>query len=181
MTVALDPMVIAAGTPPAVLAVRDLHVSFPGGVQALRGVSLDVRPGEIIGVVGESGSGKSVLGLSALGLLPPGATISGSVLLDGRQMVGSSDEERRVARRSYAGAVFQDPMTSLNPTMKVGRQVAEAAGSMEAAIMALERARVPEAKRRANQYPHESRRSHDRRPGGARPGRGHGGGSRVAP
>jgi peptide/nickel transport system ATP-binding protein len=145
----------AAAVRSPVLAIRDLAVTFPGAVKALRGVTLDIAPGEIVGLVGESGSGKSVLGLAALGLLPPAATITGSVLLDGRQMVGTSDEERRLARRRYAGAVFQDPMTSLNPTMKVGRQVAEAAGSMDAAIEALERARVPESRRRAGQYPHE--------------------------
>ena len=147
----------------AVLTVRDLAVSFPGRagdrdappVKALRGVTLDIRPGEILGVVGESGSGKSVLGLAVLGLLAPDARIEGSILLDAQEMVGSSDEARRLARRRYAGAVFQDPMTSLNPTMKVGRQVAEAAGSMDAAIEALERARVPEALRRAQQFPHE--------------------------
>jgi len=140
---------------PPVLAVRDLAVTFPGRVKALRGVTLDIRPGEIVGLVGESGSGKSVLALAALGLLPPAARMSGSVLLDGREMVAASEEERRLARRRYAGAVFQDPMTSLNPTMKVGRQVAEAAGSMDAAIEALERARVPEPRRRAGQFPHE--------------------------
>ena len=157
MSVSIETLEVA-GTPtarPPVLAVKDLAITFPGGVRALRGVTLDIQPGEIVGLVGESGSGKSVLGLAALGLLPPAAAVSGSVLLDGREMVGASEEERRLARRRYAGAVFQDPMTSLNPTMKVGRQVAEAAGSMEAALEALDRARVPEARRRAAQFPHE--------------------------
>ncbi|HLI57388.1 MAG TPA: ABC transporter ATP-binding protein [Actinomycetota bacterium] len=157
----------SAAPPPAevpVLGVRDLRVWFPGtvngrpdprAVKALRGVSLEIGRGEIVGLVGESGSGKSVLGLSVLGLLAPSATLAGSVTLDGQEMVGSSDEARRQARRRFAGAVFQDPMTSLNPTMKVGRQVAEAAGSAAKGIEAMERARVPEAKRRADQYPHE--------------------------
>ena len=142
-------------TTTAVLSLRDLAVSFPGGVQALRGVSLEVAPGEIVGLVGESGAGKTVLGLAALGLLPPSAEIDGHVFLGDTDMATATDEQRRVARKRFAGAVFQDPMTSLNPTMTVGRQVAEATGSMAAAIDALERARVPDAARRARQYPHE--------------------------
>jgi peptide/nickel transport system ATP-binding protein len=142
----------ATGT---VLAARDLRISFPGRVRALRGVSVDVAPGEIVGVVGESGSGKTVLGLAALGLLPATAEVSGEVVLGDSDMVSATAEERRLTRKRLAGAVFQDPMTSLNPTMRVGQQVAEAAGSMDAALEMLDRARVPEPLRRARQYPHE--------------------------
>jgi peptide/nickel transport system ATP-binding protein len=142
-------------TTTAVLSLRNLAVSYPGGVQALRGVSLEVAPGEIVGLVGESGAGKTVLGLAALGLLPSSAEIDGHVFLGDTDMATATDEQRRLARKRFAGAVFQDPMTSLNPTMTVGRQVAEATGSMAAAIEALERARVPDAPRRARQYPHQ--------------------------
>jgi peptide/nickel transport system ATP-binding protein len=142
-------------TTTAVLSLHNLAVSYPGGVQALRGVSLEVAPGEIVGLVGESGAGKTVLGLAALGLLPPSAELDGHVLLGDTDMATATDEQRRIARKRFAGAVFQDPMTSLNPTMTVGRQVAEVTGSMAAAIQALEHARVPDALRRAGQYPHE--------------------------
>lgn len=157
MSVAVDPTsaVRVAAPSDVVLAIEDLTVAFPGGVRALRQVSLEVRRGEIVGLVGESGSGKSVLSLAALGLLPPAAIIGGRAVLDGQDMVAASDDERRLTRRRCAGAVFQDPMTSLNPTMKVGRQVAEAAGSMAGAIDALERARVPEPRRRAGEFPHQ--------------------------
>ncbi|HEV3354828.1 MAG TPA: ABC transporter ATP-binding protein [Acidimicrobiales bacterium] len=138
-----------------VLSVRDLRISFPGGVNALRGVSLDVGAGEIVGIVGESGSGKTVLGLAALGLLPSTAEVSGAAMLGDVEMLAAGAEDRRLARKRFAGAVFQDPMTSLNPTMRVGQQVAEAAGSMGAALEMLRRARVPEPERRARQYPHE--------------------------
>src|SRR5271154_1145337 len=114
------------------LAVEALHVTFPsraGVVYALRGATLAIEPGEIVGLVGESGSGKSVLGMAALGLLPrmPEPRIEGSVCLDGENMLLASEEERRARRGSYITAVFQDPMGSLNPSMRVGRQVAEAA------------------------------------------------------
>ncbi|HEX3898371.1 MAG TPA: ABC transporter ATP-binding protein [Mycobacteriales bacterium] len=137
------------------LEVKDLHITFPGGVQALRGVDLTVGRGEVVGLVGESGSGKTVLGLAALGLLPTKAIVTGTAALSGIDMVGAPEEVRRQARRDHAGAVFQDPMTSLNPTMRIGRQVAEASGSIESAIDLLDRAGIPDPQRRIKQYPHE--------------------------
>jgi peptide/nickel transport system ATP-binding protein len=143
-----------------VVSVADLHVSFVRGghaVHALRGVSFEVMPGEIVGVVGESGSGKSVLGLTMLGLLPnqPRPSVTGRVQVCGTDMVTATAEEGRLVRKAHLGAVFQDPMTSLNPTMRVGRQVAEAAGTSAEALRLLDAVGVPEAKRRMRAYPHE--------------------------
>jgi peptide/nickel transport system ATP-binding protein len=143
-----------------VATVADLHVRFVRGghdVHALRGVSLEVRPGEIVGLVGESGSGKSVLALTLLGLLPgrPRPSITGSAEVCGTDMVTATAEESRVVRRQHLGAVFQDPMTSLNPTMRVGRQIEEAAGSTAEALRLLDAVGVPEAKRRLRAFPHE--------------------------
>jgi peptide/nickel transport system ATP-binding protein len=152
-----------AGTcnrPAPVVSVSDLNVSFVRGghdVHALRGVSFEVMPGEIVGLVGESGSGKSVLGLTLLGLLPdrPRPSVRGHAVVCGTDMVRASREEGRLVRKEHMGAVFQDPMTSLNPTMRVGRQVAEAAGSNAEALRLLDAVGVPEAKRRLQAYPHE--------------------------
>jgi peptide/nickel transport system ATP-binding protein len=143
-----------------VVDVRQLRVEFQRGgrtVQAVRGIDLQIARGEIVGMVGESGSGKSVLGLSLLGLLPvePPPMVSGQVTVCGVDMVSASAEERRRVRREHLGAVFQDPMTSLNPTMRVGRQVAEAAGSESEAVRLLDSVGVPEARRRLRAFPHE--------------------------
>jgi peptide/nickel transport system ATP-binding protein len=143
-----------------VASVRGLHVSFPtsqGVVRALRGVDLDIRAGEVVALVGESGSGKSVLGMSLLGLLPPVARpeTEGSVEVTGVDMLHGNDKMRRRVRAELLGAVFQDPLTSLNPTMKVGRQLTERGISKRRALRQLEEAGVPDPERRARQYPHE--------------------------
>jgi peptide/nickel transport system ATP-binding protein len=143
-----------------VARISDLSVTFRRGdlrIRAVRGVSLDIRRGEILGLVGESGSGKSVLGLSLLGLLPssPKPELAGQVAVEGNDMIGGSGELRRAVRRKYLGAVFQDPMTSLNPTMRIGQQVIEAAGSAEEAVRLLRAAGIPDAERRMASFPHE--------------------------
>jgi peptide/nickel transport system ATP-binding protein len=144
------------------LTVEELHVTFPsagGDVHAVRGANLSIAPGEILGLVGESGSGKSVLGMTALGLLPraPRPVFSGRVLLDGEDMLSASEEERRARRGSYITAVFQDPMGCLNPSMRIGAQVAEAAGGVEReqVVELLARTGIPEPEVKARCYPHE--------------------------
>jgi peptide/nickel transport system ATP-binding protein len=148
------------GTADAVARVTDLSVRFRRGglaIQAVRGVSLEIRRGEILGLVGESGSGKTVLGMSLLGLLPadPHPVTAGSVSVCGNDMLNGSAELRRTVRRSRLGAVFQDPMTSLNPTMRIGRQVIEAAGSEAEALRLLQSVGIPDAGSRMASFPHE--------------------------
>src|SRR5262245_2104890 len=143
-----------------VARVSDLYVRFRRRgevVHALRGVTLAIEPGEILGLVGESGSGKTVLGLSLLGLLAsdPEPEIDGAVWVMGADMIGETPERKRRVRREHLGTVFQDPATSLNPTMQIGRQVAEAAGSTDEVVRLLEAVGVPDPRRRIHAYPHE--------------------------
>ncbi|MCU1380478.1 MAG: oligopeptide/dipeptide transporter, ATPase subunit [Acidimicrobiales bacterium] len=145
---------------PPLVTIEGLHVTFERGgrdVRALRGVDLSIAPGEILGVVGESGSGKSVLGLSMLGLLPtePPPRLEGSIEVCGVDVVHADDDTRRRLRRRHLGAIFQDPMTSLNPTMRIGRQLAEVAGTEAEAVRLLDAVGVPEPKRRLRSFPHE--------------------------
>ncbi|MGX9790642.1 dipeptide ABC transporter ATP-binding protein [Mycobacterium sp. MMS18-G62] len=158
---AVDAPTVHAAVPPTpeyVATVGDLRVTFRrngSDVAALRGVSLAIAPGEILGLVGESGSGKSVLGFTLLGLLPKHAKIDGTVRVAGADMVNGEPKALRKVRRLDLGAVFQDPMTSLNPTMRIGQQVTEAAGSTDEALRLLTAVGIPDPKRRMRAFPHE--------------------------
>jgi peptide/nickel transport system ATP-binding protein len=150
-----------------VIRVEDLRVHFhtaEGVVRAVNGVSLEVRRGETLAVVGESGSGKSVTALSILRLLPepPARIESGQIRLGGRDLLTLTEAEMRRVRGNAVSMIFQEPMTSLDPVMTVGRQIAEAiethqglsrSAAMKAAVAALELVRVSEPARRAQQYP----------------------------
>ena len=143
-----------------VASVSELAVTFRRGresVRALRGVDLTIGCGEILGLVGESGSGKSALGLALLGLLPRDSRpeVTGEIMVGGVDMLHASEHDLRQLRRHHLGAIFQDPLTSLNPTMRIGRQVIEAAGSQSDAIRLLDAVGVPEPRRRLAAFPHE--------------------------
>ena len=149
----------AAGTGP-VLRVDGLDVRLTRDgetVHAVRGVDLTVTRGEVLGLVGGSGSGKSILGLSVMGLLPASArpVVSGAVDLAGTDMIGAPDAVRRAARRQHVGAVFQDPMTSLDPTMTVGRQLGEVTRDRAHALSLMRDVGIPRAEDRLTVYPHQ--------------------------
>ena len=125
--------------------------------QVLKGVDLQIRPGEILGLVGESGSGKSVLALSLLGLLPDGSHphADGAVTVGGVDMLRAKPAELRRVRRDLLGAIFQDPMTSLNPTMRIGGQIGEVTHDDAESVRLLETVGVRDAEMRLRVYPHE--------------------------
>ena len=152
-----------------VLKIKDLKVSFKqryGNLEAVRGVSLSVHKGEILALVGESGCGKSVTARSVLKLndASGGQMEAEELWLGGRDILAASEKEMLEIRGKLAGMIFQDPLTFLNPTMKVGKQVTEtlrrhgkktAAECREEAVRLLEMVQIPEASIRANQYPHQ--------------------------
>jgi oligopeptide/dipeptide ABC transporter ATP-binding protein len=148
----------------SLVSIADLHVVFSGGREAVRGVSLTLREREIVAVVGESGAGKSLTGLALMGLTPAAARVTGSVQLEGRELVGLGDRDMRRIRGARVGMVHQDPMSALNPVWTAGEQVAETLRAhqglsrKEAAARAVEllaRVRLPNPRRVAASYPHE--------------------------
>ncbi len=153
------------------LAIEGLEVSFPAAapgspeVAAVRGVSLAIGRGEIVGLVGESGSGKSLTALSVLRLLPPGARVQGRILLDGdRDLLAMPEREIRKVRGRRIAMVFQEPSTALDPVWPIGFQIAEAIRAhrpvsrqeaRDEAARLLERVALPDARRRLDDYPHQ--------------------------
>lgn len=152
------------------LEVKDLEVSFQtyaGLVRAVRGVSFYVNRGETLALVGESGCGKTVTAKSIIGILPKHQTVIGAqsqIILNGRDVLKLSEKKKRSLRGNEVSMIFQDPMTSLNPTMKIGEQIAEGIklhtskknDEIQAEVLnLLELVRIPNAKVRSQQYPHE--------------------------
>lgn len=155
-------------TSPPVLSVRNLVVAIPsraGISRPVNNISYDIAPGEILGVVGESGAGKSMAGNAIIGLLDrPAHIASGEVWLNGRRIDNLPPEDLRRIRGRQIGMVFQDPLTSLNPLLRIGDQLTEtirehlpmtAAQARDRAVAALEEVGIPAAAERLNSYPHE--------------------------
>ena len=157
----------------SLLELRNLTVHFAtpaGPVCAVRDLSFSMAPGEVLGLVGESGSGKSVTSLALMRLLPPQAQIGGHIFFDGADVLAVGEAEMRRLRGARLAMIFQEPMTALNPVMRVGDQIAEAvlahpqarngrggvkAEAWDRAVEALRLVAVPEPERRARDYPHQ--------------------------
>ena len=153
------------------LEIRNLTVQFPasqGTVAAVRDVSLSLKQGEVLGLVGESGSGKSVTSLAVMRLLPPQAALKGEIRFGnngtGQNLLSLSPEQMRAMRGSKISMIFQEPMTALNPVMRVGEQIAEAVRvhqnvsrreAWDRSVDALNEVAIPDPARRARDYPHQ--------------------------
>ncbi|MFS0782872.1 ABC transporter ATP-binding protein [Bacillus sp. 1P06AnD] len=152
-----------------ILEVKDLHISFhtfAGEVQAIRGVNFELNKGETLAIVGESGSGKSVTTKSIMRLLPPGNSQikSGEILFDGKDIAKLTERQMQKIRGKDISMIFQDPMTSLNPTMKIGKQIMEPilkhqkiskSEAKKRALDILKLVGIPMAESRFEQYPHQ--------------------------
>jgi oligopeptide/dipeptide ABC transporter ATP-binding protein len=156
--------------PEPVLSIEDLVVQFTtddGVVKAVDGLTYDLHPGEVLGIVGESGSGKSVSTMSILGLIPqpPGKIVSGTALFKGQDLLKMKDKDLRRVRGNEMAMIFQDPMTSLNPVLKVGDQIGEAIEIhhpdekhkvvREKVLRLMRLVGIPNPETRIDQYPHE--------------------------
>jgi peptide/nickel transport system ATP-binding protein len=154
--------------PDPLLEVRNLVVEFPtrrGTLRALDGISFDIAPGEILGVVGESGAGKSLTGAAIIGLLePPGRIAGGKIRFEGQRIDDLPYERLRALRGGKIGAIFQDPLTSLNPLYTVGQQLVEtirthlpmdSPQARARAVRLLQETGIPAAEARIDQYPHQ--------------------------
>ena len=154
----------AKGTLEPLLRVRDLRIAF-GGREAVHGISFDLQAGETLGLVGESGSGKSATSLAVMRLLGPGAAAAGSVRLGGEELLTLPEAGMRRLRGKAVAMIFQEPMTALNPSMTVGRQIAEAWLAhhpktprdevRERVLAAMREVALPEPERRMRDYPHQ--------------------------
>lgn len=150
-----------------VLDIRELAVSYAtaaGEVQAVRGFTLGVAAGECVGIVGESGAGKSQALLAVMGLLPPDARVQGSARFEGRELIGAHPRELDRVRGAGLSMIFQDPLLSLTPHLKIGDQIAESLvrhtglgwkAARKRALQLLERVQIADPQRRMKQYPHE--------------------------
>ena len=148
----------------ALLSIKDLTISFGDGPPAVDGLSLEIRSGQVLGVAGRSGSGKSLTALAAMGLLPPGASVSGSIKFKGRELLGAEERDRSDLRGSNMTMVFQETTTALNPLLTIGKQLVLAIRANVVCTVEQARARaidsmhavlLEDPERLMARYPHE--------------------------